>query len=223
MLPECVELATGPKPEAAIIWLHGLGADGHDFEPLVPELAPFLPCDVRFVFPHAPMRALTVNGGMPMRAWYDIVAFDRHAPQDEAGMRQTDAAIQALIARESARGIDASRLVLAGFSQGGAMILYSGVRLDVPVAGLLALSCYLLEPARLTAARQAQSARAPVFLAHGNADEVLPLAYGEQARDALLAAGYSVEWHRYRMGHGVAPEEIGDIGRWLQRRLGAGP
>jgi len=218
MLPDCVEIATAPKPEAAVIWLHGLGADGHDFEPLVPALHSFLPCAVRFVFPHAPVRAVTINSGMPMRAWYDIVAFDRHAPQDLAGIRQSAAAIQALIGRETARGIDTSRIILAGFSQGGAMILHTGVRLAAPVAGLLALSCYLLESARL-AECQPPSARAPVFLAHGEADEVLPLAYGEQARDALLAAGYQVEWHRYRVGHGVAPEEIDDIGRWLRRRL----
>jgi len=219
MTPDCIEVTTGDAPTASVIWLHGLGADGHDFEPIVPELRKFLPCATRFVFPNAPVRPVTANGGYAMRAWYDIVSFDRSAPQDAAGIRHSQQAILQLIQRENERGIGTDRVVLAGFSQGGAMALHSGVRLAQPLAGIMALSCYLLEPARFAAEHQAATLSVPVFMAHGDYDNVLPVAVGESARDHLVAAGYSVEWHRYPMPHSVAPQEIADIGRWLARVL----
>jgi phospholipase/carboxylesterase len=219
MLPDCVEVSTGAAPAACVIWLHGLGADGHDFEPVVPALQTFLPCATRFVFPHAPVRPVTVNGGYAMRAWYDIVSFDRSAPQDSVGIQQSHQAILQLIRRENDRGIGTERIALAGFSQGGAMALYSGVRLAQPLAGIMALSCYLLEPSRFAAGHLPATLPVPIFLAHGDYDTVLPVALGESAREHLLKAGYGVEWHRYSMAHSVAPEEIGDIGRWLARVL----
>ncbi len=219
MLPECVEVLTGPAPAASVIWLHGLGADGHDFEPIVPELQGILPCVTRFIFPHAPVRPVTVNGGHAMRAWYDIVSFDRSAPQDSAGIHASHQSILQLIRRENDRGIGTDRIVLAGFSQGGAMALYSGVRLAQPLAGIMALSCYLLETARFAAERQAATLPVPVFMAHGDYDNVLPVALGERARDHLVEAGYSVEWHSYPMPHSVMPQEIAAIGRWLARVL----
>lgn len=221
MLSECVETSTGPAPAASVIWLHGLGADGHDFEPVVPVLQPFLPCATRFVFPHAPVRPVTINGGYAMRAWYDILSFDRAAPQDLAGIRESHHAVLQWIHAENARGIGTDRIVLAGFSQGGAMALYSGVRLAQPLAGIMGLSCYLLEPARFPAEHHPVTLSVPVFLAHGDFDNVLPLELGERARDQLASAGYGVEWHRYAMPHSVSPEELDDIGRWLGRALAA--
>jgi len=221
MMPDSVELTTGPAPTASVIWLHGLGADGHDFEPIVPELQAFLPCDTRFVFPHAPVRRVTINGGYSMRAWYDILSFDRAAPQDLAGIQESHRAVLKLIERENGRGIGTDRIVLAGFSQGGAMALYSGVRLAQPLAGIMGLSCYLLEPARFAIERRAVTLDAPVFLAHGESDNVLPVELGERARDQVAAAGYQVEWHRYAMAHSVVPQEIADIGRWLAQVLAA--
>jgi phospholipase/carboxylesterase len=165
------------------------------------------------------VRPVTVNGGYAMRAWYDILNFDRDAPQDLDGIRQTHRMIAGLLAREAGRGVPHERIVIAGFSQGGAMALYSGVRQSAPLAGILALSCYLLDPARFDAERQADTLRTPVFLAHGEYDEVLPLALGERARERLEQAGYAVEWHQYPMPHSVAPEEIAHIGRWLARVL----
>ena len=218
-LPDCVEVETAPSPRATVLWLHGLGADGHDFEPVVPELQRHLPVATRFVFPHAPVRPVTVNGGYAMRAWYDILSFDRNAPQDAAGIHRSHQVIAALLAREVSRGVPHERIVLAGFSQGGAMALYSGVRQATPLAGILALSCYLLEPARFDAEREAATLHTPVFLAHGEFDNVLPLALGERARERLEQAGYGVEWHQYRMPHSVMPEEIVHIGRWLARVL----
>lgn len=221
-LPETVEITTGAAVSASVLWLHGLGADGHDFEPVVPELQAFLPAPTRFVFPHAPVRPVTVNGGYAMRAWYDIVSFDRNAPQDAAGIAQSHRTIEALLAREVERGVPRSRIVLAGFSQGGAMALYSGVRQAEPLAGILALSCYLLEPARFDAELQPATLRTPVFLAHGEYDNVLPLSLGERARGRLEQAGFAVEWHQYPMPHSVSPDEIAHIGAWLARVLAKG-
>lgn len=218
---EYVEVTTGTEPAASVIWLHGLGADGHDFEPLVPELQSFLPCATRFIFPHAPVRPVTINGGYAMRAWYDIPSFDRMAQQDEAGIRQSHQTVMEYISAENARGIATNRIVLAGFSQGGAMALYSGVRLSQPLAGIMGLSCYLLQAEQLMAERQPATLTSPVFIAHGDFDPILPPAMGEHARDHLSAAGYAVEWHRYPMPHSVAPQEIADIGRWLAKVLAA--
>jgi phospholipase/carboxylesterase len=218
LLP-AVELETGPEPRAAVIWLHGLGADGHDFEPAVPALvAPGLPA-LRFVFPHAPVRAVSLNAGARMRAWYDIRGLDRHSAQDENGVRASDAAIRALIRRENERGIPTRRIVLAGFSQGGAMALYTGTRLGEPLAGIIGLSCYLLLAASFDAERQAANQATPIFLAHGSFDAVVDARWGEETRALLVAAGYAVEWHSYPMPHSVSPEELAAIAAFLQRVL----
>jgi phospholipase/carboxylesterase len=221
MTLECVELTTGPSPAASIIWMHGLGADGHDFEPIVPALRPRLPCATRFVFPHAPVRPVTLNGGYPMRAWYDIFGFDRQSRQDIEGIRAADVAICELIARENERGVPNERIVLAGFSQGGAMAVYTGARQTAALAGIMALSCYLLQPERLAAEHTAASLQSPIFMAHGNHDELLPVALGTQTRDLLQSTGYSVAWHAYPMAHSVSPEEVDDIGGWLATVLSA--
>lgn len=215
---DAVEIETGPDPTAAVIWLHGLGADGHDFEPLVPQLAHAAGA-LRFVLPHAPIRPVTLNGGAPMRAWYDIAGLDRHAPQDEAGVRASDARVRALIRRENQRGIASERIVLAGFSQGGALALFSGTRYPEPLAGVIGLSCYLLLPASLAAERQAANAATPIFLAHGSYDPVVDPLFGEQTRATLEAAGYPVQWHAYPMDHAVCAEEIAAIATFLRRVL----
>lgn len=214
---QSVEFETGPAPQRAVIWLHGLGADGHDFVPIVPELG--LKMAVRFVFPHAPLRAVTLNQGHRMRAWYDIVGLDRRAVQDEAGIRESAAQVNALIERECARGIAADRIVLAGFSQGGAIALHTGLRRTAPLAGIMALSTYLPLESALADEQEAASAAVPIFMAHGTADPVLACALGEHSRDVLQAMGYPVEWHAYPMGHQVCVEEIRAIGAWLARVL----
>jgi len=219
MSREAVEIETGRTPNGSVIWLHGLGADGHDFEPVVPELV--LPAEraLRFVFPHAPIRPVTLNGGYPMRAWYDIAALDRRTAEDESGIRATRAAIDTLIRRENARGIVSERIVLAGFSQGGAMAVFAGTRFPEKLAGIMGLSCYLLLALRLAAERSAANQATPVFLAHGRQDPVVPLTLGEYARQALQASGYSVEWHAYDMPHSLCPQEVTDIAAWLRRVL----
>lgn len=205
-----------------MLWLHGLGADGHDFEPIVPELVRPGERTLRFVFPHAPIRPVTINGGMAMRAWYDILSLDRHSPQDEAGIRATDAAVGELIKRENARGIPTERIVLAGFSQGGAIAVFSGVRCRERLAGIMGLSCYLLLEANLERERQAANQATPVFLAHGSQDPVVEMRAGLLTRQALEAAGYPVEWHTYPMPHAVCQPEIADIAAWLRRVLPTG-
>jgi phospholipase/carboxylesterase len=216
---DAVEVETGRDPAGAVIWLHGLGADGHDFEPIVPELVRPGERALRFVFPHAPIRPVTLNGGFAMRAWYDIVALDRRTPEDENGIRVSQAAIEAMIRRENSRGIASDRIVLAGFSQGGAMALFAGTRYPDRLAGIMGLSCYLLLAPRLNAERLAANQSTPVFLAHGTQDPVVAPLLGEHARHALQAAGYSVEWHVYDMPHAVCPQEVADIGAWLRRVL----
>ena len=216
-----VEIDTAPRPDAAVIWLHGLGADGHDFEPLVPELAPRGVGAWRFVLPHAPVRPVTLNAGMRMRAWYDVVGLERHAAQDEAGVRAADAAVRALIRRERERGIACQRIVLAGFSQGGALALFTGTRYPERLAGLIGLSCYLPLSESFAAERQAANATTPVFLAHGAYDPLVDPRFGEQTRAALEAGGHPVEWHSYPMEHAVCPEEIAAIAAFLRRVLGA--
>lgn len=216
---ETVEIETGRDPEASIIWLHGLGADGHDFEPLVPELTVPGGQSLRFVFPHAPVRPITFAGGQTMRAWYDILSLDRDAGEDESGIRQSCALVEALIYREKQRGIPGSRLVLAGFSQGGAMSLFTGTRHTEPLAGIMGLSCYL--PLAQTQAEEACEAngKVPMFLAHGTVDPVLPVRRGRHAREVLAALGHEIEWHEYPMPHAVCPPEIADIREWLARVL----
>ena len=218
-LLETVEVETGAKPMASILWLHGLGADGHDFEPIVPELAVGLAMPVRFVFPHAPVRPVTINNGYRMRAWYDIAGFDRGALQDEVGIRGSDAAVRALIRRENERGIATSRIVLAGFSQGGAMALFTGLRYPEKLAGIIGLSCYLVLASTIDAERQAANQGNSIFMAHGSSDPVVDVRLGEEARKAAEARDYAVEWHTYPMPHAVCPEEIRDIAAWLKKVL----
>ena len=212
---ETIERTTGPQPTHSVIWLHGLGADGHDFEPIVPEFAhPDLPA-IRFVFPHAPVRAVTLNQGVPMRAWYDLYGLDRDAREDVDGIRATRHAVTGLITREAERGIPRERIVLAGFSQGCAIALYTGLRLEHRLAGLIGLSGYL--PLRNTTAAEQHPANAgtPVFMAHGTQDMVVPITYAEASRDVLLAQGHAVQWHTYPMPHGLHPRELVDIRDFL--------
>jgi len=216
-LLDTIEVETGPAPRAAIIWLHGLGAVGHDFEPIVPELSLPPATAVRFVFPHAPIQAVTINGGARMRAWYDIGHDGR---QDAAGIRASQSRVEALIARERGRGVAAHRIVLAGFSQGGAIALQTGLRHPDPLAGVLALSTYLPLADTLEKEASAAARDVPIFMAHGVEDPLIPLARAAQSRDRLSALGYRVEWHEYPMPHSVCAEEIRDIGVWLQRTLG---
>ncbi|HET7132849.1 MAG TPA: dienelactone hydrolase family protein [Gammaproteobacteria bacterium] len=212
---ETVEIETGPAPDLAVIWLHGLGADGHDFEPIVPELRSVIPA--RFVFPHAPHRSVTINGGYVMRAWYDILGFEERAAEDAAGIRASAAAVTKLIDREIGRGIAAERIVLAGFSQGGAIALHTALREPRRLGGVLALSTYLPLAATLANERTDANAGVPIFMAHGSADPVLPLALAERSRRALEDLGYAVDWHVYPMPHAVCPPEIAAIDRWLAR------
>lgn len=222
-LPDHIEKETGPNPRWSVIWLHGLGADGHDFAPLVPELVrPDWPA-IRFVFPHAPVQPVTINGGMRMRSWYDIVSFDLAGRADSKGVDESVARVEALIAREVERGIPASRIVLAGFSQGGAVTLAAGLRRAEPLAGLVALSTYLPLSAdalaRLDATGEA-ARRQPLFIAHGRHDPVVPFAAGQDAAQRLRALGMDVAWHEYPMAHQVCLEEIDDLRRWFAARLG---
>jgi phospholipase/carboxylesterase len=210
------------KAEASVIWLHGLGADGHDFESLVPELRlPARPA-LRFVFPHAPIRPVTINGGWRMRAWYDILSLDPGSPQDAAGIRESAAALRALVAREVERGVSAERIVLAGFSQGGAIALYEGLRHPARLAGILALSSYLPLEATIEAEAHPANAAAPVFMAHGTIDPTVPIVLGDASRRFLEARGYDVRWRTYPMGHSVCPEEVQDIRSFLLEALGEG-
>jgi phospholipase/carboxylesterase len=216
---DAVEIESGRNPQAAVIWLHGLGADGHDFEPIVPELVRPSDRPLRFVFPHAPVRPVTLNGGYAMRAWYDIIAIDRRAAEDEQGIRASQALVTELIRRENARGIPTERIVLAGFSQGGAMALFCGTRYPERLAGILALSCYQVLATRFDAERLPANQATPIFLAHGMQDPVVVPALGEAARRQLEAAGFAVEWHAYSMPHAVCPQEVADIAAWLRRVL----
>jgi phospholipase/carboxylesterase len=219
LLPR-VELESAPQPTAAVIWLHGLGADGHDFAGLVPELDLSNCPPIRFVFPHAPSMPVTVNGGYVMPAWYDILGPDLVSQQDAAGIQASERAIVALIAQEVARGIPAERIVLAGFSQGCAMALHTALRLPQKLAGIMALSGYLPLADRLTAQRHPANGSTPVFMAHGTQDPVVVIARGEASRDALAALGQPVEWHSYPMPHSLHPREISDISAFLARVLG---
>ena len=213
---QTLELETGPRPTAAVIWLHGLGADGYDFEPIVPELGLAATPAVRFVFPHAPMRPVTINGGVVMRAWYDILSLEGVRREDDAGVRASQASVEALIAREASRGIPAERVVLAGFSQGGAIALQTGLRHADRLAGIMALSTYLPLAASLAAEASAANRDVPIFMAHGRDDGLIPIERAMISRDVLRKAGYAVEWHDYAMEHAVCREEIDDIAAWLR-------
>jgi len=225
MLLDTVEQETGPNPQWTVLWLHGLGADGHDFAPIVPELLRGDWPSLRFVFPHAPIRPVTINGGARMRAWYDIVDFDFGDPAqraDRAGIAASMAQVEALIAREGERGIPPDRLLLAGFSQGGAVALSVGLARRAPLAGLIALSTYLpttLEQAQ--AAVQPGANAQPLFMAHGRFDPVVPIAAGEASAKAMRALGFQVQWQSYPMQHQVCAEEIAQLGDWIGARLAA--
>jgi phospholipase/carboxylesterase len=218
-LQDAVEIETGRQPTGAVIWLHGLGADGHDFAPIVPQLVSPNERALRFVFPHAPVRPVTLNGGMPMRAWYDILSLDRRAPQDEAGIRASGAIVNELIRRENQRGIPTDRIVLGGFSQGGAISLFAGPRYPEKLAGIMGLSCYMLLEDLLPAERTRVNFQTPVFLAHGTQDPVVDIRRGTEAKQLLEAGGYPVEWHTYPMPHSVCPQEADDIAAWLRKVL----
>ena len=214
---DAIEIETAKNPSASVIWMHGLGADGNDFAPIVPALQ--LPRAIRFVFPHAPIQPVTINGGMRMRAWYDISdgAIRR---EDEDGVRASQKLIEALMAREKERGVAANRLVLAGFSQGGAIALQAGLRHAERLAGIMALSTYLPIADKLPAEAGKPNRDVPIFMAHGSYDPVIPLARAEQSRGILQSLGYTVEWREYAMPHSVCPEEVADIGAWLAKVLG---
>jgi phospholipase/carboxylesterase len=221
-LLETVEEETGPNPQWSVLWLHGLGADGHDFAPLVPELArPGWPA-LRFVFPHAPVQPVTINNGMRMRAWYDIKDFDLANRADAAGVEASIVQVGALLDREHARGIPAARTFLAGFSQGGAIALAAGLRRATPLAGVIALSTYLPLGERTVETLGDAASAQPVFMAHGSADPVVPFAAGERSAALLRQHDIAVDWHAYPMAHQVCAEEIGDLGDWMDARFRTG-
>ena len=216
---ETVEQSTRPRVAWSVLWLHGLGADGHDFAPIVPELVRAQWPGIRFVFPHAPVRPVTINGGVPMRAWYDIRSLSAEDRADEAGVRQSIAEVDALIARERDRGVPPARQLLVGFSMGGAMALAAGLRREAPVAGIAALSAYLPLNSKTAAEMTAGGKATPVFMAHGTQDPVVAPAWGSRSRDAMQALGVQVEWHTYPMPHSVHPQEVQDLGSWMQARF----
>ncbi len=218
LLPS-IESTTGGNPTASVIWLHGLGADGNDFVPVVNELGLPSQLAVRFIFPHAPMQPVTINSGFIMRAWYDVINQDMSFREDEAGVRRSQQEIEKLITKEKDRGIGASRIVLAGFSQGGAIALQTGLRHSERLAGIMALSSYLPLASTLAAEASAANRNVPIFMAHGTADPLIPLPLASLSREHLKQQGYQVEWHQYLMPHSVCLEEIQEIGRWLVRVL----
>ena len=213
-----IEIETAPKPTASVIWMHGLGADGNDFVPIVPELG-LRKLAARFVFPHAPLQPVTINGGYVMRAWYDIGYQDLALKEDERGVRESQHAVEELIAREVARGIRAERVVLAGFSQGGAIALQCGLRYSKRLAGIIALSTYLPLPHTVDKERSLANREIPLFMAHGIEDPIVPLKLAQASCSRLLTLGYPVEWHEYQMPHSVCAEEIEMVGRWLRSRI----
>jgi phospholipase/carboxylesterase len=218
-LLDAIEVETAPNPTVSVIWLHGLGADGADFVPIVNEIDLSGCPAIRFVFPHAPTMPVTINGGYVMRAWYDILGTDLAKREDEAGLRRSQAEVEKLIAREKSRGVPADRIVLAGFSQGCAMTIQTGLRHPEKLAGLLCLSGYVPIHTTVTAERHGANHETPIFMAHGRADPVIPILRAEQSRDLLKSLGYKVEWHEYNMPHSVCPEELDDIGAWMRKLL----
>lgn len=219
-LLEAIEVETGKNPSAAIIWMHGLGADGNDFVPIVRELKLAATPAIRFVFPHAPLRPVSINNGYVMRAWYDVTYGDLEGKSkrpDESGVRASEKEIVKLIARERARGIASENIVLAGFSQGGALALQTGLRYPAPLAGIMALSTYLPLAERLAGEASEANRRTPIFMAHGTQDPVVSYAWGSASRRTLHDLGYPVEWHEYPMQHSVCLEEVTDVAAWLKK------
>ena len=216
---ESIVVEPAAPANAAVIWMHGLGADGHDFEPVVPEFDLSPSRQVRFIFPHAPFRPISINGGHVMRGWYDIAELNSLRQEDETGVRASGDAIEALIAQQVASGIPTQRIVLAGFSQGAAMALHTALRYAQPLAGIIALSGYLPLIALFTAEAHSANARTPIFLAHGTEDKVVPLHLGERTRAALEHNNYVVTWRTYSMPHSVCTQEIRDIRGFLSARL----
>lgn len=216
---EYIEIETGAQPRLSIIWLHGLGADGHDFEPIVPELE--LSFAARFIFPHAPVRPITINGGMQMRAWFDILTLQRGGIEDEPAIAASAAAITQLVDAERARGFAPGNIVLAGFSQGGALALHVGLRYPQPLAGIVALSAFVPLASRLECEAKREHADLPIFMAHGTQDNVIELSFAELGRGQLTQAGFAPQWHQYPMAHAVCQAEIADIAAWLEQRVSA--
>jgi len=214
-----IQRDTGPEPETAVIWLHGLGADGHDFEPIVPELG--LSKAVRFIFPHAPTRPVTINAGMVMRAWYDITAMDLSTAVDAEGINQSSEQLRALIHATVDGGIGAERILLAGFSQGGVIALHTALQYPDRLAGVIALSTYVALPDAIRHSSSDANRNLPIFMAHGRYDPVIPCTLGERSRDFLVGEGYPVQWHEYPMEHSVYPDEIRDLAHWLNGLLAA--
>lgn len=214
-----IEIESGAHPTHAVLWMHGLGADGNDFVPIVQELEPPPETQIRFIFPHAPQQSVSINGGLVMRAWYDIRNVNLNQHEDEIGLRNSQHAITALIARENQRGILSSRIVLAGFSQGGVMALQVGLRHPEKLAGIMALSSYLPLAHTLTKEAHAANTSTPIVMAHGRYDPVIPIQLAKASRQLLLQNGYQVEWHEYPMPHSVCAEELIDISNWLRKVL----
>lgn len=210
---EVIEITTGESPRGSVIWLHGLGADGNDFAPIIPELDLRPDLALRFVFPHAPVQPVTINGGMAMRSWYDIVSFDSAGRADRAGLLESSSRLEGLIDREIERGIAPEEIVIAGFSQGGAVAVHTALQTRHNIAGLMALSTYMALPDDIASAVSRKDL--PIFMAHGSFDPVLQFEWGRASADKLIEAGYSVDWHAYPMAHAVCPQEIADISRWL--------
>jgi phospholipase/carboxylesterase len=218
---DAIEIETGKEPRYSVIWMHGLGADGNDFVPIVPEIRqPDWP-SVRFVFPHAPVRPVTINGGLKMRAWYDILGLEIANRQDEAGVRASIVEVEALVAREESRGIPSNHVVIAGFSQGGAIALAAGLRHAQPLGGIVALSTYLPLADRTEPELNPANRQTPVWMAHGESDPTIPHALGMMSREWLKSHGYAVDWHSYEMPHSVCPAEIAHLSRWLGARFRA--
>lgn len=214
-LLEVIQQDTGTSPRYAVIWLHGLGADGHDFEPIVPELGLSESTPVRFIFPHAPTRPVTVNGGMVMRAWYDITGMDLDADVDEAGINKSSSRLRRLIQATVDSGIPSNRIVLAGFSQGGVVALHTGLQYPDKLAGVIGLSTYVAMPDTIRRSAGDANTDIPIFMAHGRFDPVIPFSLGKQSKDFLVDRGYPVQWHEYPMEHSVYPDEIRDLAGWL--------
>ena len=214
---ETLEIETGINPSWSVIWLHGLGADGHDFEAIIPQLDLTEP--VRFIFPHAPIRPVTINGNDSMRAWYDIFSLERGGLEDEHGIRTSSAEVLRLIEIEAERGTPSSRLFLVGFSQGAAMALYTGLTKMKPLAGIIALSGYLPLAKKFSAEKPEANELVPIFMAHGDMDPTVPESYGRISKNLLESEGYQIDWHTYPMGHSLCEEEIVDIKEWLETQF----